>query len=64
VTKFIITETVTNYFIVEAGSEVQALGIVSSRDVFSDKMKPSFIDTIGYDSVDTDSAPFYMKDAL
>jgi hypothetical protein len=62
--KFIITENITNYFVVEAGSEEEAFNLVSYRDSFSDNLKPVFIDAVGYDCIEPKMAPFDIRDDL
>ena len=55
--RFIITETLVNYFVVEADDEDKAFDKVSYRN--PTVMKPKNIDVIGYDVVDEKSIESY-----
>lgn len=56
--KFIVSEELVNYFIVEADSEEDALDMVCYRDPNS--IKPEEIIVTGYETVDPKLAPFYV----
>ena len=56
--KFIVSEELVNYFIVEADSEEDALDRICYREPHS--LKPEEIIVTGYETVDPKLAPFYV----
>jgi len=59
VPKFIVTETGTNYFIIESDHEEQACVEIAYRDPGS--TFPYYVDVIGYDTVVPIEAPFDIR---
>lgn len=56
-TRFIISETLVNYFVVDAETEGEAFDKVAYRSLSA--MKPNDIDVIGYDLVEENSVQGY-----
>lgn len=54
--RFIISEELVNYFVVEADSEDRALNAVAYR---GKDVRPNHIDVIGYDTVEENSVEGY-----
>jgi len=56
-TRFIVSETLVNYFVVDAETEDEAFDKVSYRSLSA--VKPNHIDVIGYDLVEENSVEGY-----
>lgn len=56
-TRFIVSETLVNYFVVDADTEDEAFDKVAYRSLSA--VKPNHIDVIGYDLVEENSVQGY-----
>jgi hypothetical protein len=62
--KFVVTENLVRYFVVEAVDEDSALDGVASRfspHVYSQYIQPCYEDYVGYDIEDPSSVPFEVE---